>query len=59
MFNAFNHAQWTPGVVDGVAPTGTASTNGLVDVANSSFNQPNTIFGSNPRVVQMSLRFSF
>jgi hypothetical protein len=59
MFNAFNHPQWTPGVLDGVGPTSTASANGLVDVANSSFNQPNTIFGSNPRVVQMSLRFSF
>jgi hypothetical protein len=59
MFNAFNHPQWTPGVVNGVGPTSTASDNALVDVANSSFNQPATIFGSNPRVIQMSLRFSF
>src|SRR5262249_53850959 len=52
MFNAFNHAQFVPGSVNGVestAQTSSSATN-LVTVGNPFFDRPNIVFTSHPRV---------
>jgi hypothetical protein len=61
MFNAFNHAQFVPGSINGVestAQTSAAATN-LVTVGNPFFDRPDIVFTSHPRVIQMALRFNF
>lgn len=62
-FNFFNHAQYTPGSVNGVEPIDTttpAITNLItVGVNNALFNRPNLVFSSHPRVVQLALRLNF
>jgi hypothetical protein len=61
MFNAFNHAQYVPGSVNGVEPisqTSAAATN-LVTVGTADFNRPDSVFSSHPRVIQLALRFNF
>ncbi|HXU38180.1 MAG TPA: hypothetical protein VN937_17620, partial [Blastocatellia bacterium] len=61
MFNAFNHAQWVPGSVNGVEATGqtSAAATNLVRVGTSDFNRPDQVFSSHPRVIQLALRFNF
>jgi hypothetical protein len=62
MYNAFNHAQFVPGSVNGVeatSQTSTAVTN-LVTVGRSGlFNRPDQVFTSHPRVIQLALRLNF
>jgi hypothetical protein len=63
LFNAFNHAQFVPGSVNGVeatAQTSAAVTN-LITIANNNtlFNRPDRVFSSHPRVIQMALRLNF
>ena len=61
MFNAFNHAQYTPGSVNGgeaTSETSLAATN-LITVGTNTFNRPEQTFSNHPRVIQMMLRFSF
>ena len=61
MFNAFNHAQYTPGSVNGgeaTSETSLAATN-LITVGSSSFDQPQQTFSNHPRVIQLALRFNF
>lgn len=61
MFNAFNHAQFVPGSVNGVeatSQTSAAATN-LVTVGTPDFNRPDSVFSSHPRVIQLALRFNF
>src|ERR1041384_2231286 len=61
MFNAFNHAQWVPGSVNGVEPIGqtSAAATNLVTVGTADFNRPDQVFSSHPRVIQLALRFNF
>jgi len=61
LFNAFNHAQYVPGSIDTVQPvanTGPLVTDMLI-VGSNIFNQPSVAFSQNPRIIQMSLRFTF
>lgn len=71
-YNAFNHAQYTPGWVNSVSPrprvtgsditmlipgaAGASNANGL---GNPSFMRPDQAFQSNSRVLQLVLRLSF
>ena len=61
MFNAFNHAQFVPGSVNGVEATGqtSAAATNLVTVGTPDFNRPDNVFSSHPRVIQLALRFNF
>lgn len=61
MFNAFNHAQFVPGSVNGVEAVGqtSAAATNLVRVGTSDFNRPDSVFSSHPRVIQLALRFNF
>ena len=60
-FNAFNHPQYIPGSPNDVAPldtVGVAQVN-TIFAGNTDFNRPSNVFSSNPRVIQLALRFDF
>jgi hypothetical protein len=68
-YNAFNHPQYIPGSPNDVQPvtsltvgqvnTITAATVSLANPNNATFNRADRVFLSNPRVVQLALRFDF
>jgi hypothetical protein len=58
-FNLLNHPQYVPGSVNDVSPIRTTTVANLNTVGRSDFNHPDRIFSSNPRVIQMALRFDF
>jgi hypothetical protein len=65
-YNVFNHAQYTAGSVRGVNPVATTSagatrvnTVAFGGVTNIDFNRPQGLLSSNPRVIQLALRFDF
>lgn len=59
-FNLFNHAQWVGDRIDDVAPIGyTGSERSILEPSSTIFNQPSQVFSSNPRTLQLALRFSF
>jgi hypothetical protein len=59
LFNALNHPQYIPGSPNDVQPIGTTGV-GQVNTVNSlQFNKPDEVFSSNPRVIQLALRFDF
>lgn len=59
-FNVFNHAQWVGGFINDVAPIGyTGSQRNMLEPSSSSFNTPSAVFSSNPRTLQLALKFSF
>lgn len=66
LFNAFNHPQYIPGSPNDVSPIGTTGVAGVntISAANlqpgsGAFFNPSRVFSSNPRVVQLALRFDF
>jgi hypothetical protein len=68
-FNLFNHPQYIPGSPNDIQPvptvavgqvnTITAATISLANPANATFNRADRVFASNPRVIQLALRFNF
>lgn len=62
-FNAFNHPQYIPGSPNDVQPVGTTTIGQIntITAANllSTFNRADRVFASNPRTIQMALRFDF
>jgi hypothetical protein len=60
-FNAFNHPQYIPGSPNDVAPIDTVGVGQVntVFAGNTDFNRPERVFSSNPRVIQLALRFDF
>jgi hypothetical protein len=58
-FNLFNHPQYVPGSVNDVSPISTTTVQNLNTVGFAEFNRPDLIFSSNPRVIQVALRFDF
>lgn len=59
MFNAFNHPQYIPGSPNDVSPNATTGVAGIAQIGSATFNRPSAVFSSNPRVVQLALRFDF
>jgi hypothetical protein len=61
LFNAFNHPQYVPGSVNTVDPVATTGLTTLNQVAplTGDFLNPSKVLSSNPRVIQMALRFNF
>jgi len=60
MFNVFNHAQYTPGSINGVEATSQTGVTSLITAnGNSLFNRPDLVFSNHPRIIQMALRFNF
>jgi hypothetical protein len=59
LFNAFNHAQFIPGSPNDIQPVATTGV-GLFNTVNSpDFNRADRIFSSNPRVIQLALKFDW
>jgi hypothetical protein len=58
-FNAFNHGQYIPGSPNAVIPIATTGVTDINTVGRASFNKPDEVFSSNPRVIQMALRLNF
>jgi hypothetical protein len=68
-FNAFNHPQYIPGSPNDIQPvattavgqvnTITAATISATDPSAATFNRPDRVFSSNPRTIQLALRFNF
>lgn len=68
-FNAFNHPQYIPGSPNDVQPvtsvtvgqvnTLTAATLSVNNPGAATFNRPDKVFLSNPRAIQLALRFDF
>jgi hypothetical protein len=58
-FNVLNHAQYIPGSVDNVSSNGYTASYNFQTVSNSFFNQPQKVFGNNPRTMQLSAKFDF
>ena len=68
-FNAFNHPQYIPGSPNDIQPvpttgvgqvnTVTAATLSLSNPSAATFNRPDRVFSSAPRLIQLALRFDF
>ena len=68
-FNAFNHPQYIPGSPNDIQPvnttgvgqvnTITAATISAGNPAQATFNRADRVFSSNPRTIQLALRFDF
>ena len=63
-FNVFNHPQYIPGSVNDIQPVATVTvapvnTVTAANLNNGLFNQPDRVFPSNARVIQLALRFDF
>ncbi len=59
-FNMFNHAQYIGGYLNDVASIGfTGPERNMLIPNNPDFNKPQTVFSSNPRNLQLGLKFSF
>lgn len=59
LYNALNHPQYVPGSVNGVEPIATTGVSQINTVGQTDFNVPSHVFSSNPRVIQLALRFDF
>ena len=59
-FNLLNHAQYIGGYLNDVASIGfTGPERNMLISSNPDFNKPQTVFSSNPRTLQLALKFSF
>ena len=61
-FNAFNHPQYTPGLLDSVSPVNRSSTvlpTTYLIPSNPLFGQWNQVFASNARYIQLGLKIRF
>jgi hypothetical protein len=63
-FNLFNHAQFVPGApnrvdVQGNLYNNTAATVNYLTPGNAAFNNPEALFSSNPRAVQLAVKLIF
>jgi hypothetical protein len=61
--NVLNHAQYVGGFLNDVAPIPnpgfTTFQRNMLEPSNPSFNNPSTVFSSNPRVLQLALKIFF
>lgn len=59
MYNAFNHSQFTPGMINNAYLQTRTDTRNYLIPSNVAFNNPETAFGNNARTIQLALRFQF
>lgn len=57
--NMFNHPQHIPGSPDTVMPVPTLNVGTVNTVSSSIFNKSSQVFSSNPRIIQLALRWLF
>jgi hypothetical protein len=53
MYNAMNHSQFTPGSINTIAAVSRTDTRNYLIPSHPNFNNPETAFGNNPRVIQL------
>jgi hypothetical protein len=58
-FNAFNHAQFTPGRLSSVASTSHAGETNYLTPGNAAFGQWSRVYSSHPRLIQLVGKFHF
>jgi hypothetical protein len=59
-FNVMNHPQYVGGYLNDIASIGfTGSQRNMLLPTNSQFNQPQSVFSSNPRTLQLALKIFF
>ena len=59
-FNLFNHAQYVGGYLSDVASIGfTGAERNMLVPNNADFNNPSSVFSSNPRNLQLALKLFF
>jgi len=58
-FNMFNHPQFTTGLINDIASFGNTGSRNYLLPANGTFLKPRDNFSSNPRTMQLALKFSF
>lgn len=59
-FNLFNHPQYVGGYLNDIASIGfTGFQRNILEPSQTNFNKPNTVFNSNARTLQLTLKFSF
>ena len=56
-YNLFNHAQFVPGSIGDVGRVSTSAATAYSSVTNLNFNNPETAFGSHPRMMQIVAKF--
>ena len=59
MYNAFNHSQFTPGLINNAYLQTRTDTRNYLIPSNADFNNPETAFANNARTIQLALRFQF
>lgn len=59
LMNAFNHPQYIAGTPNSVTPISTTAVANFNTAGSSQFNRPDLVFSSNPRLIQLSARFTF
>jgi hypothetical protein len=57
--NGLNHPQYVTGSANSVVPIATQAVGNVNTVGRAQFNQPDLIFSSNPRLIQLALRLKF
>jgi hypothetical protein len=58
-FNVLNHPQYIPGSINQVNSNGFTSSTQFQDVSSPAFNQPQLLFNSNARTMQLAAKLSF
>jgi hypothetical protein len=57
--NGFNHPQYVTGTPNSVVPIASTAVGNVNTVGRAQFNQPDLVFSSNPRIIQLALRLKF
>ncbi len=57
--NGLNHPQYVTGTPNSVIPIATQAVGNVNTVGRAQFNQPDLVFSSNPRIIQLALRLKF
>jgi len=57
--NVLNHPQFVPGSLNDVASIGYTGSRSFLQPGNAEFNNPETVFASNARALQLALKFIF
>jgi hypothetical protein len=57
--NGLNHPQYVTGTPNSVVPIASTAVGNVNTVGRAQFNQPDLVFSSNPRIIQLALRLKF
>jgi hypothetical protein len=58
-YNAFNHAQYTPGAISTVQAVSSSTTRNNLIPGNPVFNDPSRVYSSHPRNIHLAGRITF